>query len=401
MGTIQYLILLTIIPLHTGIFPDHLKMAVVRPLYKKGDKFEISNYRPISLIPTFAKIFEKAMYSRLSQHLQTNNILAPEQYTFMKDKSTENAAFRLTDSVLKSLNQKLCVGGMFCKLSKASDCVNHKILLTKLHFCGIQGITIDWFRSYLTNRKQKVEIKSPNSAHNLVSEWGILKHGVPQVSILQALLFLVYINYLPLQKNSLAEPISFADDTSVRISNESFIDFSTSANQVLAHMTEWFSANKLVLNLEKTNIMKFVTINLPYCALTVSYKNKCIEEAVNVKFLGIQIDSHLTWRNHIDQIIPKLSIACYMVRQMYHICNNDMPRSIYFVYFHSIASYEIILWGTSSYSRKIFTLQKRIIRTMMGAHLSTSCREVLKKLEILTIPSIYIYIYTHTHTHTY
>jgi len=91
--------------------------------------------------------------------------------------------------------------------------------------------------------------------------------------------------------------------------------------------------------------MKFVTINQPYCALAISYKDKCVEEAVNLKFLGIQIDNHLTWRNHTDQIIPKLSIACCMVRQMYHICNNDTLRSIYFAYFNSIASYRIILWG--------------------------------------------------------
>jgi len=91
-------------------------------------------------------------------------------------------------------------------------------------------------------------------------------------------------------------------------------------------MIEWFSANKLVLNLEKTNIMKFVTINQPHCALTISYKDKCIDEAVNLKFFRIQIDNHLNWRNHTDQIITKLSVACYMVRQMYHICNNNTLR---------------------------------------------------------------------------
>jgi len=158
-------------------------------------------------------------------------------------------------------------------------------------------------------------------------------------------------------------------------------------------MYDWFSTNKLVLNLEKTNIMKFITINQPYCALTVSYRDKCIEEAVNLKFLGIQIDNHLNWKNHIDQIIPKLSIACYMVRQMYHICNNDILRSIYFAYFHSIASYGIILWGNSSYSRKIFTLQNRIIRIMMVAHPRTSRRKLIKKIRDFNNPKpIYILI---------
>ena len=94
--------------------------------------------------------------------------------------------------------------------------------------------------------------------------------------------------------------------------------------------------------------MKFEIINQPYCALTIGYKDKCIEEAVNLKFLGKQIHIRFIWRNHIDQIIPKLSIAYYMVRQMYHICNNDTLRSIYFAYFHSVVSYGIILWGNCS-----------------------------------------------------
>ena len=100
----------------------------------------------------------------------------------------------------------------------------------------------------------------------------------------------------------------------------------------------------------------------------------------------LQIDNHLTWRNHIDQISPKLSVACYMVRQMYHICNNDTLRSIYFAYFHSIASSGIILWGISTYSRKTFTLQKRIIRIMMGAHPRTSCRNLFKKIRDFNNP---------------
>jgi len=127
-----------------------------------------------------------------------------------------------------------------------------------------------------------------------------------------------------------------------------------------------------------------------YCALTIGLKDKYIEEAVYLKFLGIQIDNHLNWKNHTDQIIPKLSAACYTVRQMYHICNNDTLRSIYFAYFHSIASYGIIFWGSSSHSKRIFTLQKRIIRIMADAHPRTSCRRLFKKLEILTVPSQYI-----------
>jgi hypothetical protein len=93
-------------------------------------------------------------------------------------------------------------------------------------------------------------------------------------------------------------------------------------------MIEWFAANRLVLNLEKTNIMKFVANKLPQCTLTIGYKVKYKEEAVNTKFIGMNLDNHLNWKDHIDQIIPKLSAACYAVRQMYHISTNNTLKSI-------------------------------------------------------------------------
>jgi hypothetical protein len=156
------------------------------------------------------------------------------------------------------------------------------------------------------------------------------------------------------------------------MSNGNFRDFSATSNLVLSRMTEWFAANKLILNLEKTNIMKFVTKNLPHYALTIGYKDKYIEEVVSTTFLGIHLDNHLDWNNHIDQIIPKLSAACYAVGQMYHFDNQNTLKSIYFAYFHSIVKYGIIFWGNSTKRRKIFTLQKKIIRIMIGAHLRTS-----------------------------
>ena len=104
-----------------------------------------------------------------------------------------------------------------------------------------------------------------------------------------------------------------------------------------------------------------MTNNSPHSALTISYEDKHIEEALSLKFLGMQLDNHLNWKDHIDQVLPKLSAACYAVRQMHHICDENTLKSIYFAYFHSIIKYGIIFWGNSSNSKKLFTLQKEVI----------------------------------------
>ena len=115
-----------------------------------------------------------------------------------------------------------------------------------------------------------------------------------------------------------------------------------------------------------------MTKNSPHSALTISYKDRHIEAALSLKFRGMQLDNHLNWKDHIDQILPKLSTACYAVRQMHHICDENTKKSIYFAYFHSIIKYGIIFWGNSSNNKEVFTLQKKVIRIMVGAHSRTS-----------------------------
>jgi len=202
----------------TGIFPDRLKFSEVKPLFKKGEKTEFSNYHLISLLTSFSKIIEKIIYRRVYQHLTENNILVQEQFGFREKSSTDMANFALLNTVLLSLDKKHFVGGVFCDLQKAFDCVNHNILLTKLEFYGISGIANQLMRSYLDQRYQRAVIND-NTNSKLTSEWELVKHSVPQGSILGPLLFLIYINDLSKTLSSVTESILFADDTSIVTSN--------------------------------------------------------------------------------------------------------------------------------------------------------------------------------------
>ena len=138
--------------LSIGTFPDRLKYSEINPIYKKGDKTQIGNYRPIPLLPVFSKTFEKVLYGRLYYHLTLNKILAKEQYGFRCNSSTENAIYTLTNHILLCFNNRTTVGGLFCDLQKAFDCVNYDILLAKMKFYGITGVANKLMESYLRNR---------------------------------------------------------------------------------------------------------------------------------------------------------------------------------------------------------------------------------------------------------
>jgi hypothetical protein len=203
----------------TSTSPDRLKYAIVVPLHKRGDRSDMANYRPISLLTTFSKVLETAMYYRLNQHLQINNILVGEQYGFRKGLPPTYAAHSLTNSILTAWNNKSYVGGIFCDLTKAFDCVDHDILKMKLQYHGLHKETINWFESYLSRRKQRVRSQI-NRNDTYFSTWKMVKRGVEQGSVLGPLLFIIYINGI--------EDISdvlFADDTSVLVADNSYEKF--------------------------------------------------------------------------------------------------------------------------------------------------------------------------------
>jgi hypothetical protein len=147
------------------------KLSVLKPIFKNGDKLVTSNYRPISLLVSFSKVFVKLIYNSLYEHININSILGTEQYGFRPNTSTENASFKLTHEILSAVNNKCAVGSIFCDLEKASGCVNHNILLEKLQFYRIVGKFQALIKSYLSERYQKVFTDNTNSSNSAASSW--------------------------------------------------------------------------------------------------------------------------------------------------------------------------------------------------------------------------------------
>ena len=372
--------------LKSGIVPDQLKIARVLPLFKSGDNNMLSNYRPISVLPIFSKIFEKVVYNRLITYFNKYNILFKNQYGFRKGHSTSLALHHLFDNITKAIDQKEYTIGVFIDLSKAFDTVNHEILINKLKHYGIRGLALDWIKSYFGNRQQYVEYNGAYSSYNSI------KCGVPQGSILGPLLFLIYINDL-CNASNIVELILFADDTNIFFSHNNLPLLMNIINSEMNKLSEWFRANKLSINAKKSNYMIFrPRQKRQILDLTLELNGYKIDQVKEVMFLGVILDECMTWKPHISHVASKISKSVGIIHKSSFCLSKSALRLLYYALVYPYLQYCITVWGSTYPSNlyRIVLIQKRVIRVISKEAFDAHTDPIFQKLCILKFTDVYL-----------
>ena len=325
-----------------GQHPSKLKHAKVIPIYKGEDKSDPGNYRPISLLSNFNRIFEKVMFKRLKTFLDKYEVLYRSQYGFRDKHSAQHAILDIVNTLQSNFDNKLFSCGIFIDLKKAFDTVNHSILLDKLRHYGIRGVINDWLSS--SGRTQTTEVNS------YISDKVVNPCGVPQGSVLGPLLFLIFINDIPNSSQKLKFYL-FSDDTNMLYADKNLKSLEVTVNKELQNVCEWLHANKLTINAKKSNFVVFrpyqrklnheIQLKITDGSTGAPF---LLEHKEYVKYLGVLIDSHLSWKYHIDYVASKVSKIVGVIALLRHFVPVATLRSIYQSLIIPYLSYGLAVW---------------------------------------------------------
>ena len=370
--------------LSNGIVPNSFKIASVIPIFKKGSRLNVNNYRPISLLSTFNKMIEKLVFKRLISFVNKNNILSKKQFGFRSNHSTIQAVLSITDKIQRAIEEGAYSCGIFLDLSKAFDSVNHNILIEKLQHYGVRDLEIKWFLSYLENRKQYVSFGCSNS------ELLPISCGVPQGSVLGPLLFLLFINDFQ-NSSSTFDFHLFADDSNLFYKSKNLNTLETIVNEQLVNISSWLRANKLLLNVDKSNFVIFhpPQKKVPY-TLQLFIDNKALRQDVKIRYLGIIIDNHLSWKSHVAHICNKIKRSISVICKARHYVNSSILLNLYYALVYPYLIYGIIIWGQTYEStiKPLFILQKKLVRLMTFSDFNAHSNPIFSKLKILKLPDL-------------
>ena len=378
--------------LREGVFPQNLKRAKVVPIHKGGSRIDITNYRPISLLSCFSKIYEKVMHARLTKHLKFDNIMFTSQYGFRSGHSCEHALLEAQNRILKSLEKKQITALLLLDFSKAFDMVDHGILLSKLEHYGVRGANLSWFRTYLTGRTQFTHV------NNCKSDTRELKYGVPQGSILGPTLFIMYINDLP-NVNKLADYIFFADDANLIITADTSYELGVKVNSLISRVQGWVANNGLKLNAGKTKYMIFS--NRATDDININIGGVRLKQSERERFLGVIIDSKLNWNAHVQQLATKISRNSGILYKLKGLVPGKTLRTLYSSFIQSHLSYCSTVWGLRSKNSlsALFRAQKKAIRATdykfqnyfydkKTGKTASHTKEIFNRLRLMTIHNI-------------
>ena len=356
--------------LSSGEFPQDVKLAEVIPLFKKGLKDKMENYRPISLLITILKILEKCIYKRLYNFLDKNNIFYEKQYGFRTNHSCKRAIQNLYGHLLKNKEEGINSVAIFLDLSKAFDTLSHNLLLKKLELYGVCGLCNKWFESYIKNRKLQVKCHTLSSNQYETSDKYSVTHGTAQGSCLGPLLFNVFCNdiYTSITHCDL---ILFAHDTTMYASHSNSNYLNYIIQEDLDNLTTCFKLNSLTLNIQKSSVMDYLpehkqptNSNL---ILKIEDSNLLITNTT--KFLGVTIDNNLSWHDHINNVIKKVSTNKLLIGKSRNFLSIAAKRNIYYAHIHFHLLYANAIWSGHMKSKQRLNIekaQKYCVRAIMN-----------------------------------
>lgn len=392
-----------------GIFPTYLKLAIITPVHKGGDSDDVSNFRPISVLPCLSKILEKLMNTRLLTYLKDFNVLSESQFGFRRGISTEDAVTALSNHLTEQLDKgKKCITA-FLDLKKAFDTVSVPILVRKLEGIGIRGTPLCLFKDYLRNRKQRVRVGQ------YTSEDAYTSYGVPQGSVLGPTLFLIYVNELCNINIANAQVFCYADDTAVVFTGDTWQNVRLSAETGLAKIAKWLSLNLLTLNVSKTNYICFSVgrrtqpgedFNVKIHNCDNGNHNSCdcstINKVTHIKYLGVIMDQRLSWYPHIEQVANRIRKLSWMFRTLRYVVprtagnhsshQKDFLKIIYVALVQSVLSYCIPVWGGAA-KTKFLTLeraQRALIKCMYFKKKRYPTEDLFRLSNLLSVRKLYI-----------
>lgn len=342
-----------------GIFPDIFKIAKITPIYKAGNKHDIANYRPISVLPACSKIFEKALLNRLEMFLVNNQIIHKNQFGFVRSSSTIAACTHFLNFVETNIDKHMIVGCFFIDLSKAYDRVNLPLLYEKLERIGIIKKPLELLKSYHNNRYQFVQI------NNTKCQKQKLTAGVAQGSMISAPEFSIYVNeifYLRLH----GEVQMYADDAIVMFSCKSINELYSKMQEDIITIDNWLNTNFMQINMKKTSYMIFDKYLQNDITFNIILNNTEIKRVYEAKYLGLLIDSKLTWHSHIDKIKNKIRPIMFAIRRLRDFLHPQALKNIYNAHILNHITYLNPIWScaTSTKINELKRLQNKAIKAI-------------------------------------